>query len=138
MRSYIPPYLASIRDTTGADQFADKFLETSPVGEIVWQAGARQVGEQHRTVGLEAGVSAIPEGRGCGQCLNVRHHVAHHIHGINSEITVFDADVYMHAENQHPLRYRLHFFQETGVSPFGGDILIEPVRERVGSRRDNR
>ena len=52
--------------------------------------------------------------------------VAHNVHGINEEFAIFNANMYMCAEDQQPLGKFLHVLLDTHIAFLWGDLLRHP------------
>ena len=131
-RSQVPPDLGGVVDETGLDQQVDVSLVLAPAGESLRQPGARQRAENREPERLEAGRLAFPERRGRGQREEVRQEVGQLVHQVDALFVVLDADVHVHATDQHAPRRRLHFLQQRNVAILFGVLLLHGACERVG------
>ncbi len=63
--------------------------------------------------------------------------VADDVHGVDEKLAVFDADVYMGAEDQQALGEFLHVLLHAHVALLWGDLLGQPGGEGVGAGGDD-
>ena len=59
--------------------------------------------------------------------------VARLVHHVDHQVLVLDADVDVHAEDQHAPRHVGHLLFVLVVAIGVGDLLLGPARERVGA-----
>src|SRR5579862_598584 len=111
MRPDVPPDFLAIIDAARLDQQVDEGFVVGPVGEGVWNAGAREALEDFAAIGFEARPHAHPEGRIGRQRQDVRQEVPHGIHDVDGGVAVFDADMHMQPEDQVGARDHLHVFR---------------------------
>ena len=77
----------------------------------------------------------IQNGDDVRQAEHVRHEVAGHVHRVDEEVAVLDADVDVRAEDQQLLGEVVHVLLDAEVALERRDLLRHPRRERVRAGR---
>ena len=134
----IPPDRGGVVDEFQPHQRVDDAAVARPGLEARRQAGAGQVVEDADPVGGEAGVAALPEGRGSGEREQVRQEVGRLVHQVDPGLVVGDADMDMHAADQHPVAHIGEIAAELVVARAVAAGLGGPRGGRVAGGGDRR
>ena len=67
----------------------------------------------------------------------MRHEVPYLVHDIDPQVTVLDANVYMHPENQQTFCYNLHGIKQSPVAFLVGYKLVLPFRKWMSPGSDD-
>ncbi len=128
----IPPNLRGIGDTVRADERCHKAIKFGARGEGVRRnACAWEVAKDGAAIRLQARLASHPKRRARRETQDVWQQVTHNIHGVNHELGIFDADVYMCAEDEQALRELAHVLAHAEIALEGCDVLLHPRREGV-------
>ncbi len=106
--------------------------------EMLGQAAARQIAEDGRPIGLQAGGMALPERRRGRERQQVGQEIGRLVHQIDAQLLVLDAGVDVHAADHQARGERLPCRARGRCSAPCRPALGAPVGERVGRRRDQR
>ncbi len=132
----VPPDLGAVLDHAEGDDRVYGAAVLGPAGEVRRQAGARQVVEDREPVAGEAGIGALPVGRGGGEREQVREEVAELAHQVAAQRVVVDPDMDVHPADQHAARDAGEVALEDVVAVLVGRDLVAPVGEGVAGGSD--
>ena len=102
------------------------------------QPGARQFVEDGEPVGFQPGTAPAPERRRGAERQQVRQEIGQLVEELDPELLVLDADMDMHAADQHPLGDNLHRSGDLVVAFLVGMRLVGPFGEGMGRGRQRR
>ena len=112
-----------------------KASNSAQVLELERQPGRRQLLEHQRPVGGVAGVDAGPDRRGRRERLQVRVVVEQRGEHRHHPVALGQADVHVHAPDQHLPAPPLGAVDQLLVAVAGGELLLGPRRRTGGCRR---
>src|SRR5438552_9753877 len=110
----------------------------APAGEAFGGACAWQLVEDREPVGFEAGVVALPEGRGGRQRQQMRQEIRRLVQKVDAQLVLGNADMDVQPANREPPPDPLQVVAQARIAAALGRLLRVPASKGMGCRGDRR